>query len=109
MWTFLKAEVTFPILGVDFLRANRLSMSVATNQLVYDSTGDTFPLVEQPSGHTASIMLQPPQPLRFTFNRRCRPRWGGAARHGGTGLHRGCPRRVPGRPQPEGRPAAYVS
>ena len=47
MWTFLKAEVTFPILGVDFLRANRLSVSVATNQLVDDSTGDTFRLIEQ--------------------------------------------------------------
>ena len=23
-WTFLKADVTFPILGVDFLRSNRL-------------------------------------------------------------------------------------
>jgi len=57
MWTFLKAEVTFPILGVDFLRANRLSVSVATNKLVDDSTGDTFRLVEQPSRHTASVML----------------------------------------------------
>ena len=28
IWTFIKAEVTFPILGVDFLRANRLSVSV---------------------------------------------------------------------------------
>jgi hypothetical protein len=56
-WTFLKAEVTFPILGVDFLRANRLSVSVATNQLVDDSTGATFCLIEQPSGHTASVML----------------------------------------------------
>jgi len=57
MWTFIKAEVTFPILGVDFLRANCLSVSVATNQLTDDSTGDTFRLIEQPSGHTASIML----------------------------------------------------
>jgi hypothetical protein len=56
-WTFLKAEVTFPILGVDFLRANRLSVSVATNQLVDNSTGNTFHLIEQPSGHTASVML----------------------------------------------------
>jgi hypothetical protein len=41
-WTFLKAVVSFPILAVDFLRANHLSVSVATNQLVDDSTGDTF-------------------------------------------------------------------
>jgi hypothetical protein len=57
MWTFIKAEVTFPILGVDFLRANCLSVSVATNQLTDDSTGDMFCLIEQPSGQTASIML----------------------------------------------------
>ena len=56
-WTFLKADVTFPILGVDFLRSNRLSVSVATNQLVDDANGDTFRLTEQPSGHTASVML----------------------------------------------------
>ena len=30
---------------------------MATNQLTDDSTGDTFRLIEQPSGHTASIML----------------------------------------------------
>jgi hypothetical protein len=57
IWTFIKAEVTFPILRVDFLQANRLSVSVATNQLTNDNTGDTFRLIEQPSGHTASVML----------------------------------------------------
>ena len=46
MWTFLKAVVTFPILGVDFLRANRLSVSVATNQLVNDCTGNTLRLID---------------------------------------------------------------
>jgi hypothetical protein len=56
-WLFLKADVTFPILGVDFLRNNRLSVSVATNQLVDDANGDLFRLTEQPSGHTASVML----------------------------------------------------
>jgi len=30
---------------------------VATNQLVDDANGDTFCLTEQPSGHTASVML----------------------------------------------------
>jgi hypothetical protein len=44
MRTFLKAEVTFPILGLDFLLANCLSVSVSTNQLVDDST---FHLIEQ--------------------------------------------------------------
>ncbi len=71
MWTFLKAEVTFPILGVDFLRANRLSVSVATNQLVDDSTGDTFRLIEQPSGHTASVML--PANVQKEWDKPARP------------------------------------
>ncbi len=53
MWTFLKAEVTFPILGVDFLRINRLSVSVVTNQLINNSNGDTFRLIEQRSEHTS--------------------------------------------------------
>ncbi len=44
-------------MGVDFLRANRLSVSMATNQQVDNSTGHTFRLIEQPSGHTASVML----------------------------------------------------
>jgi hypothetical protein len=70
MWTFIKAEVTFPILGVDFLRANRLSVSVATNQLTDDSTGDTFRLIEQPSGHTASVMLPANVP---EWNKTARP------------------------------------
>ena len=56
-WTFLKVDITFPILGLDFLRNNRLSVSVATNQLVDDANGDTFCLTEQPCGHTASVML----------------------------------------------------
>jgi hypothetical protein len=53
---FLKAEVTFPILWVDFLRKNCLSVFVVTNQLI-DSNGVTFCLIEEPSGHTASVML----------------------------------------------------
>ena len=32
-WTFLWADVSFPILGVDFLWANWLFVSVASNQL----------------------------------------------------------------------------
>ena len=57
MWDFTRAAVKFPILGVDFLRANRLSVSVASNKLVDDANGDTFSLTGQPSGHTASVML----------------------------------------------------
>jgi hypothetical protein len=44
-------------MGVDFLCSNRLSVSVATNQLVDNANGDTFCLTEQPSSHTASVML----------------------------------------------------
>jgi len=72
MWTFLKAEVTFPILGVDFLRANRLLVSVVTNQLVDDSTGDTFRLIEQPSRNTASVML--PGNVQKEWDKPARPK-----------------------------------
>ena len=50
---FLRTDISFPILGVDFLRANKLSVSVASNQLVDDTTGDMFSLSRQPSSHTA--------------------------------------------------------
>ena len=56
-WEFLLADVTFPILGVDFLRAHRLAVDVARNKLIDTANGDTFSLTGQPSGHTASIML----------------------------------------------------
>ncbi len=32
VWTFLKAEVTFPIQGVDFLQANYIPLSVRGDQ-----------------------------------------------------------------------------
>jgi len=56
-WSFLRADVSFAILGVDFLRTNKLLVDVAANSLVDSSTGDRFSLTGQPSGHTASIML----------------------------------------------------
>jgi hypothetical protein len=56
-WKFLLADVTFPILGVDFLRANRLAVDVGRNALIDTANGDTFSLIGQPSGHTASVML----------------------------------------------------
>jgi len=49
--------VSFAILGVDFLRANKLLVDNTANTLVDSSTGDQFSLTGQPSGHTASIML----------------------------------------------------
>jgi len=54
---FLLADVTFPILVVDFLRAHRLVVDVARNKLMDTANGDTFSLTGQPSGHTASVML----------------------------------------------------
>ena len=56
-WTFLQADVAFPILGVDFLRNNKLMVDVASNTLVDSTTGDTFALSELPSGYTASVVL----------------------------------------------------
>ena len=56
-WSFLRADVSFPILGVDFLRSNKLLVDVANNTLVDSTTGDTLRLTRQPSGHTASVML----------------------------------------------------
>ena len=56
-WPFLQADVLFPILGVDFLHANKLLVNLTTNTLVYSSIGDHFSLTRQPSGYTASIML----------------------------------------------------
>ena len=65
-WPFLRADVSFAILGVDFLRANKLMVDVASNSLVDSTTGDRFSLTGQPSGHTASIMLPAnlPQPSK---------------------------------------------
>jgi hypothetical protein len=63
---FLRTDVSFPILGVDFLRANKLSVSVASNQLVDDTTGDMFSLIRQPSSHTASVMLPASMPGQRT-------------------------------------------
>ena len=59
---FLHAEVSFPILRVDFLRANKLSMGLASNKLVTNTTGDMFSLIRQPSGYTASVMLPASMP-----------------------------------------------
>jgi len=50
---FLRADVSFPIMGLDFLRANKLLVDVTGKTLVGSSTGDLFSLTGQPSGHTA--------------------------------------------------------
>ena len=55
---FYQSRRQFPILGVDFLWANRLSVRVAPNRLVDNDNGNTFSLVRQPCGHITSVMLQ---------------------------------------------------
>jgi hypothetical protein len=56
-WRFMHAAITFPILGVDFLRANNLLVDTAGCRLVDGNTGDILRLTRQPSGHTASVVL----------------------------------------------------
>jgi hypothetical protein len=56
-WSFLQADVSFAILGVDFLHANKLLVDVSANSLVNSSTGDRFHPTGQPSGHKAFIIL----------------------------------------------------
>ena len=59
-WPFLLADVSFPIIGVDFLRGNKLLVDVAGNRLVDSATGDTFNLTRRSSGPTASVVLPAP-------------------------------------------------
>ncbi len=68
-WSFLQADVSFPILGVDFLRSNRLLVDVASNTLVDSATGDTLALTRRPSGYTATVMLPAPGGVRTTPQR----------------------------------------
>jgi hypothetical protein len=68
----MRAAVTFPILGVDFLRANNLLVDTAGCRLVDGNTGDILRLTGQPSGHTASVVLpagtqQPPPTTGSVF------------------------------------------
>ncbi len=68
-WSFLQADVSFPILGVDFLRSNKLLVDVASNTLVDSATGDTLALTRRPSGYTATVMLPAPGGVRATPQR----------------------------------------
>jgi len=88
-WNFLKADVTFPILGVDFLRSNHLSVSVETNQLVDVANIDT----EQPSGYTASVMLRANvrEEMRSAVAQWSPPPWGGPKATYAAAASRGTP------------------
>jgi hypothetical protein len=53
-WTFLRAAVQFPILGVDFLHGHPLLVDVAANCVVQKATYRRFFMQASPSGPTAA-------------------------------------------------------
>jgi hypothetical protein len=55
-WTFLQAEVRMAILGIDFLRAFKLSVDPAAGSLV-PGTGLTLCTISLSSGPTASAIV----------------------------------------------------
>ncbi len=48
-WTFLLADVQFPIIGVDFLRNFRLLVDIAAGRLVDTASSQSFPIVSESS------------------------------------------------------------
>ena len=64
-WKFLLADVAFPILGVDFLRAHKLLIDPVDNALL-DSTGRRLAgqLVRSPPTATVVVgFVQPHKPV----------------------------------------------
>jgi hypothetical protein len=59
-WSFLRAAVSFPIIGIDFLIHHGLLLDAARGRLSAASSGAYFPLSRQPSGPTAAILLPEP-------------------------------------------------
>jgi hypothetical protein len=55
-WTFLRAAVQFPVLGVDFLHGHHLLVDVAANCLVQKATGRRFFMQASPSGPTTAVV-----------------------------------------------------
>jgi hypothetical protein len=53
-WTFLLADVQFPIIGVDFLRQNRLLVDPVANRLVDTLSFESFPTVTELSRAVAA-------------------------------------------------------
>ena len=78
-WTFLKAAVQFPILGIDFLRGHRLQVDVAANCLVQGTTGRRFYMQASPSGPTTAVVTSAVVGLS-TFVPRERPNGGNVSR-----------------------------
>jgi hypothetical protein len=71
-WTFLLAEVDFPILGVDFLRNHRLAVDAAAGQLVSTDSMACFPASSSspaaPVGVLASVLSATPASYRPLFS-----------------------------------------
>ncbi len=61
-WTFLQAKVQMAILGIDFLRAFKLSVDPAADKLVQCSTGLTLSTISLFSGPTASAIVSSADP-----------------------------------------------
>ncbi len=65
-WTFLLADVKFPIIGVDFLRAHMLIVDPAAGRLLATATGAVLDAQAYPSGATASVVLPRSSAAQFT-------------------------------------------
>ena len=56
-WSFLRAAVSFPIIGIDFLIHHSLLLDVAHGRLSAPSSGICISLSRQSSGPTTAILL----------------------------------------------------
>jgi hypothetical protein len=61
-WTFLLADVSFAIIGVDFLRSHKLSVNPAANRLVDTALLQSFVPVSAAAARAASTIQSPPSP-----------------------------------------------
>ena len=61
-WTFLLADITFAIIGVDFLRSHKLLVDPAANPLVDTASLQSFATVSAAAACAASAVQSPPSP-----------------------------------------------
>jgi hypothetical protein len=61
-WTFLLADVSFAIIGVDFLRSHKLLVDPAANRLVDTASLQSFATVSAAAACAASAIQSPPSP-----------------------------------------------
>jgi hypothetical protein len=61
-WTFLLADISIPIIGVDFLRSHKLLVDPATNRLVDTASLQSFATVSAAAACSASAVQSPPSP-----------------------------------------------